>query len=125
MGQAQARAETTSGLTPNELVSAQEILERVAALRDALHQLEYLERLPVLIGEQEKRLKDLEQQQLDKEQQLRMTQTAIVQAETALNQAEAKLDALGAERPPRIAPSAPAPPPGAAQTPEAPDSRRR
>ena len=124
MGQAE-RPPAPEGLNPDELRSAQQILEQVANLRNALHQLEYLERLPKIIDDQQKRLQELEQQQLDQEQKLRNTQQAIVQAEAALMQAEAKVVAAGAEPPPRVAPAeAPkAPSPGAAPTPE--DQTRR
>jgi peptidoglycan hydrolase CwlO-like protein len=86
-----------SGLSPLELAAAQSILASVNGLRDALHQLEYLQGLPLLIQQAEDTKRDRDSEVQVVEQRLASTTAQLDQVNTRVNQAQAEVSRLEEE----------------------------
>jgi uncharacterized phage infection (PIP) family protein YhgE len=85
------------GLSPLELAAAQSILASVNGLRDALHQLEYLQGIPLLIQQAEERKRDVDGQVQVVEQRLLNTTAQLDQVNTRVNQGQAEVARLEEE----------------------------
>jgi hypothetical protein len=75
------------GLTVAELTAARAILDEVGGLRDALHKLEYLTRLPDVIAEEEAKAQVIQQQVLDHTQRLSELKYVMNQEQVKIDQA--------------------------------------
>lgn len=81
-------------LSVTELAAAQRLLGSVQELRDALHQLEYLHGLPLLIQQAEDTKRDREGEVQAVEQRLAATTAQLNQVHTRVNQGHAEVARL-------------------------------